>query len=271
MWRAFQRPPSSFAQEQLSLLEAGLDANDGSRERDEFPSPYFSQPLSVPKGAYYPNPRAEKVIQSYLADHASEIFGKTALDVGTGAGVLALALAQHGAKRVVATDITPESVLATKKNAERFQFASIETLLVKDPNFVYKELPPQLKFEIIVSNPPFQRVFLGPEKSLAFFRELIGGVSDRLMDGGVALFYISDVVAHHNAVKIARSTPLHVAAHPPYLISYGDLEWLLEPESSKDTKKSVQRRDKEKYFLVPRHVSLAYQTKYPGLIVLRKN
>lgn len=41
----------------------------------------------------------------------------SALDVGTGSGVLAIAAIKLGAKRITAVDIDPESVLATRKNA----------------------------------------------------------------------------------------------------------------------------------------------------------
>jgi ribosomal protein L11 methylase PrmA len=48
-----------------------------------------------------------------------ELKGKSVADVGTGSGILALAAARAGAEQVVAVDINPYAVTATRENARR--------------------------------------------------------------------------------------------------------------------------------------------------------
>jgi ribosomal protein L11 methyltransferase len=50
---------------------------------------------------------------------AMDLQGKTIIDYGTGSGILAIAALLLGAKSVVATDIDPQALSATKENAQR--------------------------------------------------------------------------------------------------------------------------------------------------------
>ncbi|MGQ5709518.1 50S ribosomal protein L11 methyltransferase [Lactobacillus sp. PSON] len=68
------------------------------------------------------------------------------VDVGTGSGILAIAAAELGAKHVLATDISDESMSAAKENAALNNLTNIElqkTSLLKDVKG---------KFDIIVAN-----------------------------------------------------------------------------------------------------------------------
>jgi len=49
----------------------------------------------------------------------ADLRGKTVVDFGCGSGILAVAAAKLGAKRVLATDIDPQAWIATRENAER--------------------------------------------------------------------------------------------------------------------------------------------------------
>ncbi len=57
------------------------------------------------------------VLARWLLDHPDAVRGKTVLDFGAGSGVVAVAAALAGAKRAIACDIDPQSLLASRANA----------------------------------------------------------------------------------------------------------------------------------------------------------
>lgn len=59
-----------------------------------------------------------QVLARYLLDHPALVAGKTVLDLGPGSGVVALAAARAGARRVLACDLDPFALAATRANAE---------------------------------------------------------------------------------------------------------------------------------------------------------
>ncbi|MGX5203115.1 50S ribosomal protein L11 methyltransferase [Aliikangiella sp. IMCC44632] len=81
---------------------------------------------------------------------------KTVIDFGCGSGILAIAALKLGAKKVVAVDIDPQAILATKDNAERNQVLD-ERLIVGQPDIL-----DGVKVEVLVAN-----ILAGPLESLA--------------------------------------------------------------------------------------------------------
>jgi methylase of polypeptide subunit release factors len=104
---------------------------------------------------------------------------KTALDVGTGAGIHALLAASH-AERVVATDINPRALNFAQMNA---RLNGIENVSFRQGSFF--EPVNDEKFDLIVSNPPF---IISPETSLMFQNPGMGGdaVSELIVRGSPA-------------------------------------------------------------------------------------
>lgn len=58
-----------------------------------------------------------QVLARWLLDHPHWLRGKTVLDFGCGSGVAAIAAAKAGAARVIACDLDPDALLATRHNA----------------------------------------------------------------------------------------------------------------------------------------------------------
>ncbi len=58
------------------------------------------------------------VLAAYIKSNPDVVKGKSVIDFGSGSGVVAIAAAKAGAKRVVACDIDPNALLAIKENAE---------------------------------------------------------------------------------------------------------------------------------------------------------
>lgn len=59
-----------------------------------------------------------QVLARYILDHPDVVAGRRVLDFGCGSGVAAIAAARAGAKQVVACDLDPDALLATRINAQ---------------------------------------------------------------------------------------------------------------------------------------------------------
>src|SRR5574337_203490 len=108
---------------------------------------------------------------------------RTAFDVGTGTGVLAILLARAGA-RVVATDAEPRAVACARDNAARFGVAERVEVVLGD-------LFPPGRADLVVMNPPWipgeahtplERAVYDPGgRTLSAF---LSGLADHLAPGG---------------------------------------------------------------------------------------
>lgn len=58
-----------------------------------------------------------QVLARWLLDNPQAVVGRTVLDFGCGSGVAAIAAAKAGAARVLACDLDPDALLATRLNA----------------------------------------------------------------------------------------------------------------------------------------------------------
>ena len=110
---------------------------------------------------------------------------KTALDLGTGAGIQAFLAARH-ADHVIGTDTNPRALNFAKFNAKLNEIDNIEWRR----GSLYEPVAEQ-KFELIVSNPPF---VISPESRFIFrdtnlpgdalSEQVVCGVGERLTEGG---------------------------------------------------------------------------------------
>jgi SAM-dependent methyltransferase len=158
-------------------------------------------------GVYAPV-RGEYVDLVAEAARTWSVAGRSALDVGTGTGVLALVLARAGA-RVVATDVEPRAVACARENAERLGLADrvevVEADLFPPGKLVPGSPSPREAglgrgFDLVVSNPPWipdvartplERAVYDPGG--AFLERLVAGLPPRLEEGGEAWIVISDL------------------------------------------------------------------------------
>lgn len=110
------------------------------------------------------------------------------LDIGTGSGCIALALAKElPLSKVIATDISEEALTLARKNAEKNNIVNIDFRY----SDIYQELEPAHQFDVIVSNPPYispkewhavsarirewedKEALVAPDQGLAIIREII--------------------------------------------------------------------------------------------------
>lgn len=86
-----------------------------------------------------------------IAENLSPRKNVSALDIGTGTGVLAIILAKKGYKKVIAVDINKNSLKNAKLNAEAHKLGKI--IKVRKSN-LFNSIKPAEKFDIIVANLP---------------------------------------------------------------------------------------------------------------------
>ncbi|MGE3600652.1 MAG: peptide chain release factor N(5)-glutamine methyltransferase [Dehalococcoidia bacterium] len=173
-------------------------------ERREF----YSLSFAVGPGVLIPRPETEHLVEAVLEAGREMLCRQdrvTCVDVGTGSGAIALAVAKHApALRVLATDVSIGALAIAGLNAKRLRLAGRVTLLEGDL------LEPVAEpVDIIVANLPYiptevwtalpseirdhePRVALdGGEDGLRIIDRLLSAVPRHLAPGGVVILEIA--------------------------------------------------------------------------------
>jgi len=111
---------------------------------------FWSFTLEVNKDVLIPRPDTEIIVEEALAI-GKKIIAPRIVDIGTGSGAIALALAKELPEaEITATDISPAALKIAKKNARNLK-------LEKNIEFFKGDLFAPVKglFDIIASNPPY--------------------------------------------------------------------------------------------------------------------
>jgi release factor glutamine methyltransferase len=105
--------------------------------------------LKVDRRALIPRPETEIVVERALA-HLNDIEAPRVLDVGTGTGAIALAIAdEHPGARVTAIDLSPDALELARENADR---TGLELELLRHD---LRESLPGGPYDLVVANPPY--------------------------------------------------------------------------------------------------------------------
>ncbi|MBU2920382.1 peptide chain release factor N(5)-glutamine methyltransferase [Winogradskyella psychrotolerans] len=152
---------------------------------------FFGLPFKVNKNVLIPRPETEELVDLIIRSVTSLVVDKPViiLDIGTGSGCIAIALAKNLPNaKVYALDVSKEALKIAKQNAEinKVDINFIEASILDDTCHLAFEA--ESNFDIIVSNPPYVRNLekeeikpnvLDNEPHLALFVE----------DGNPLLFY----------------------------------------------------------------------------------
>jgi release factor glutamine methyltransferase len=113
---------------------------------------FFSLEFAVNRDVLIPRPDTECVVVECLR-LAKPLAEPDLLDVGTGSGAIAVAVAkQHKGARMTATDVSPAALAVARRNAERHGLDERLRFLEGD---LFGPIPAGEQFDCILSNPPY--------------------------------------------------------------------------------------------------------------------
>lgn len=116
---------------------------------------FYGLPFYVDSNVLIPRPETEELVQWIVSDVTSSAVEKSLniLDIGTGSGCIAISLAKNIPNaKVYALDISKEALAIAQKNA---QLNHVDIHFLNEDILKINKLP--IKFDIIVSNPPYVR------------------------------------------------------------------------------------------------------------------
>jgi release factor glutamine methyltransferase len=132
----------------------GLVRRRGQREPLQYiigETEFFGLKLKTDRRALIPRPETELLVENIVA--LSEIPPLALLDLGTGSGAIALALAKaFPGARVTAVDSSEDALALARENAAILVGA--DRLIFMRSNW-FQALPGEEKFDLIVANPPY--------------------------------------------------------------------------------------------------------------------
>jgi methylase of polypeptide subunit release factors len=120
----------------------------------------------------------------------------SAFDIGIGTGVLSIALALRGVKKIIGTDLDERALACAKENIARLHLDS-------QIEIMQTNLFPPGKASLIICNPPWlparpssslERAVYDPESQM--LKGFLNRLSDHLLDGGEGWLIISDLAEH---------------------------------------------------------------------------
>jgi release factor glutamine methyltransferase len=109
--------------------------------------------IMVNRNALVPRPETELLAEHGWTFLAASSSPPAALDLGTGTGCIAIALAAKSPPaKITATDLSPDALVLAKQNAEKNVVAD---KIVFFQGHGFSALPAEAKFDLIISNPPY--------------------------------------------------------------------------------------------------------------------
>ena len=186
--------------------------------------------LQLNEATLIPRPETETLVEVAL-EKLKEVKGHTlsVLDIGTGSGAVALAIAhEHPTVHVVGTDVQFRALEMARLNAGRLGLSARVEFLVSD---LFDDVPPGALFDVIVCNPPYiadgdladtppdvhrfepHVALLGGEAGMDFYHRLVPAAPPFLRTGGwLALEIAEDKASEVRAVfeECHRYAPIEV-------------------------------------------------------------
>jgi release factor glutamine methyltransferase len=183
---------------------------------------FYSLNFRVTQDVLIPRPETEFLVIALL--DLAKARGEAAVevcDVGTGSGIIAVAVAKHLPRaRVLALDISPAALTIARGNAEAHGVLDRVEFLESD---LFSAVPAERRFDFIASNPPYvsesEMASLAPgvrdyEPRLALvagargtevIELLLAQAADRLNPGGHLLIEVSPMIHESVETLVSRN------------------------------------------------------------------
>ncbi|MBZ2105770.1 MULTISPECIES: peptide chain release factor N(5)-glutamine methyltransferase [Streptococcus] len=155
---------------------------------------FYGMQLKVDDRVLIPRPETEELVELILAENSEE--NLKVLDIGTGSGAIALALAKNRAAwSVTAADISQEALDLASENAKVQKlniffkksdcFAEISEkydIIVSNPPYISREDESEVGLNVLYSEPHL--ALFADEDGLAIYRRIAEDAKYHLKDGG---------------------------------------------------------------------------------------
>ena len=173
---------------------------------------FFGYDFFVSKNVLIPRLDTEILVENVISEIKLRNSQVSVLDIGTGSGAIAITVCKETGSKTFAVDISEKALEIAKKNAE---LNSVDVEFIKSN--VFEEIP-NLKVDIIVSNPPyiesseidnlmpevrnFEPILAldGGESGLDFYEEIIEKSIEHLNSKGKLFFEIG----YNQGEKVSR-------------------------------------------------------------------
>ncbi|MBC7785195.1 MAG: peptide chain release factor N(5)-glutamine methyltransferase [Burkholderiales bacterium] len=173
---------------------------------------FFNLELDVTPDVLIPRPDTETLIEQILTlvRNVPGFEAPRVLDLCTGSGAIAIAIAQHiKTAQVVATDVSEKALAVAKINVDKHQLGDRITLLAGDLFAALMDYVDAAPFDVIIANPPYipsaevpklarhvhqyepHLALDGGADGLDLHRRILAGATDRLRDGGRVILEIA--------------------------------------------------------------------------------
>ncbi|MBQ7977886.1 MAG: peptide chain release factor N(5)-glutamine methyltransferase [Clostridia bacterium] len=183
--------------------------------------PFLDCEIKVTKDVLIPRSETEQLCEIIINEH--EGVPTRILDICTGSGCIAVALAKNLPAYVLATDISEDAVSVARQNA----LANLAQV-----DFVVGDLCERVEgvFDVIVSNPPYLNkremdtlpqsvkdyephlALFGGDDGLDFYRRLVEVVPKHLNSGGVVYLEVGDTQADQVAEIFSHDFDCRIVA-----------------------------------------------------------
>jgi len=126
---------------------------------------FFDLELIVEEGVFIPRPETETLVETALNLIEKNNFS-TVVDIGTGSGAIAIALARHSSCHVLANDISDAALSCARRNATKYGI--LERIEFRRGAYLEPFLSCVEKIDLIVSNPPYVSTLYVPPPELTY-------------------------------------------------------------------------------------------------------
>jgi release factor glutamine methyltransferase len=177
---------------------------------------FYGLDFKVNKHTLIPRPETEELV-TWVLENTTKNQKNTIIDIGTGSGCIAVALAKNLEKaRVTALDFSEDALQIAKENA-KLNDVSIDfiqqdilkldaldktyTIIVSNPPYVKEDEKPMMAKNVLVYEPN-SALFVSNENPLLFYSKIADLAKEKLSKNGLLFFEINQYLAQETIAML---------------------------------------------------------------------